>query len=96
VREIGIRLALGAQRGDIERLMMRPGFVLAGAGVGIGVVTAMIFARLMNAVLFAVTPTDAATYASVSLLLILVALAACYMPARRATKQDPLIALRSE
>ncbi len=96
VREIGIRLALGAQRADIERLMMRPGLVLAGAGVGIGVVTAMLFARLMSAVLFAVTPTDAATYATVSLLLILVALVACYMPARKATKQDPLIALRSE
>ena len=96
VREIGIRLALGAQRRDIERLMIRPGLVLAGSGVAIGLLAATLVARLMNAVLFAVTPTDAPTYAAVSLLLILVALVACYMPARRATKQDPLIALRSE
>ena len=96
VREIGIRMALGAQPGDIERLMVRPGLVLAGAGVGAGVVAAAFLARLMSAVLFAVTPTDAVTYASVSALLIAVALAACYVPARRATRQDPLIALRSE
>jgi putative ABC transport system permease protein len=96
VREIGIRLALGAQRRDILRLMVRPGLVLALAGVGAGVVIAVILARLMSAVLFAVTPTDAVTYASVSLLLILVTLAACYVPARRATKQDPLVALRTE
>jgi len=96
VREIGIRMALGAQRRDIERLMIRPGLVLAGAGVAAGVVAAMFLARLMGAVLFAVGPTDAMTYAVVSLMLALVALAACYVPARRATKQDPLIALRIE
>ena len=96
VREIGIRMALGAQRRDIERLMVRPGLALAAAGVAAGIVTAVFLARLMSAMLFAVAPTDAATYASVSLLLILVALAACYVPARRATKQDPLIALRTE
>jgi len=96
VREIGIRMALGAQRRDIERLMVRPGLVLAAAGVAAGAVSAAFLARLMSAVLFAVAPTDAMTYASVSLLLILVALAACYVPARRATKQDPLVALRTE
>jgi predicted permease len=96
VREIGIRMALGAQRRDIERLMVRPGLVLAAAGVAAGVVSAAFLARLMSAVLFAVAPTDAVTYASVSLLLVLVALAACYVPARRATRQDPLIALRIE
>jgi len=96
VREIGIRMALGAQRHDIERLMVRPGLVLAAAGVAAGIVTAVLLARLMSAMLFAVAPTDAVTYAAVSLLLILVALGACYVPARRATKRDPLIALRTE
>lgn len=94
VREIGIRMALGAQRRDIVRLIVRPGLVLAAAGVAAGVLSAAFLARLMRAVLFAVGPTDVVTYASVSLLLVLVALAACYVPARRATRQDPLIALR--
>jgi predicted permease len=96
VREIGIRMALGAQRRDILRLIMRPGLVLALAGVAGGILSAVVAARLMSAVLFAIAPTDALTYASVSVLLILVALAACYVPARRATKRDPLNALRTE
>jgi predicted permease len=96
VREIGIRMALGAQRRDIEQLIMRPGLVLAVVGVAAGILGATFFVPLMSAVLFGVTPTDAATYAVVSLLLIVVALAACYVPARRATKHDPLIALRTE
>ncbi|HEY7289759.1 MAG TPA: ABC transporter permease [Vicinamibacterales bacterium] len=96
VREIGIRMALGAQRRDIEGLMIRPGLVLAIAGVAIGVVGAVFLARLMTVVLFAVTPTDALTYATVSVLLVAVAMIACYVPARRAASQDPLIALRTE
>jgi putative ABC transport system permease protein len=96
VREIGIRMALGAQRRDIERLIVRPGLVLAVAGVAAGVATAALLARLMSAVLFAVASTDVMTYAAVSLLLIAVTLMACYVPARRATKQDPLTALRTE
>jgi predicted permease len=96
VREIGIRMALGAQRRDIERLIVGPGLVLAGAGVAAGILAATLLVPLMSAVLFAVTPTDAVTYAVVSLLLIVVALAACYVPARRATRHDPLIALRTE
>jgi putative ABC transport system permease protein len=96
VREIGIRMALGAQRRDIERLMVRPGLVLAACGVSAGIFTAAVLAHLMNAMLFAVAPTDLMTYASVSLLLILVALVASYVPARRATRRDPLIALRTE
>jgi predicted permease len=96
VREIGIRMALGAQRRDIERLIVVPGLLLAAAGVAAGIAAAAFLARLMRAVLFAVTPGDALTYASVSLLLTLVALAACYVPARRATRHDPLIALRAE
>jgi putative ABC transport system permease protein len=96
VREIGIRMALGAQRRDIERLMVRPGLILAACGVVAGIVSAALLARLMSAVLFAVTATDAITYAAVSVLLILIALAACYVPARRATRQDPLIVLRTD
>ena len=96
VREIGIRMALGAQRRDIERLIVRPGLRLAAGGVAAGIIGAVFLARLMSAVLFAVAPTDVVTYGSVSVLLILVALAACYMPARRATRRDPLAALRTE
>ena len=96
VREIGIRMALGAQRRDIERLIVSPGLALAGGGVAAGVISAVFLARLMGAVLFAVTPTDTVTYVAVSLILIVVALAACYVPARRATKRDPLVALRTE
>jgi predicted permease len=96
VREIGIRVALGAQRRDIERLILRPGLVLAVAGVAAGILTAVFLTRLLNAVLFAVGATDLVTYASVSVILVLVTLLACYIPARRATKQDPLVALRSE
>jgi len=96
VREIGIRMALGAQRRDIERLMIRPGLALGCGGVAAGIVFAAFLARLMRAVLFAVTDTDAVTYLSVSLLLIVVTLVACYVPARRATKRDPLVALRTE
>jgi len=96
VREIGIRMALGAQRRDIERLIVRPGVAIAAVGVAAGIVCAVFLARLMSTVLFAVAPTDAVTYGAVSLLLMGVALAACYLPARRATKHDPLIALRTE
>ena len=96
VREIGIRMALGAQRRDIERLIVRPGLVLAIAGVAAGVASAAVLARLMSTVLFAVAATDVVTYAAVSLLLIVVTLVACYVPARRATRQDPLTALRTE
>jgi predicted permease len=96
VREIGIRMALGAQRRDIMRLIVRPGLALAVAGVAAGLLGAVFLAQLMSAVLFAVAPTDLTTYGAVSMLLIVVALAACYVPARRATKQDPLIALRAD
>jgi putative ABC transport system permease protein len=96
VREIGIRMALGAQRRDIERLIVRPGLILGIVGIAAGMLSAALLARLMGAVLFAVAATDLMTYASVSLLLIVVTLIACYVPARRATKQDPLTALRTE
>jgi len=96
VREIGIRMALGAQRRDIERLIVRPGLALSVVGVAAGMIGAVFLTPMMSAVLFAVAPTDAATYAVVSLLLVLVAIVACYVPARRATKHDPLVALRTE
>jgi putative ABC transport system permease protein len=94
--EIGIRMALGAQVGNVMRLVMKSGLVIAIAGVAIGLAGAFALTRLMSSLLFAVEPTDKATFAGVSLCLLLIALAACYIPARRATKVDPLVALRYE
>jgi ABC-type antimicrobial peptide transport system permease subunit len=94
--EIGIRLALGAQTGDVLRLILRQGMLLTAVGVAIGLAGALVLTRLMTTLLFGVTPTDAVTFTVVSLALIAVALLACYIPARRATKVDPLVALRYE
>ena len=94
--EIGIRMALGAQVGNVMRLVMRNGLVIAMVGVAIGLAGAFALTRLMRTLLFAVEPTDKATFAGVSICLLLIALAACYLPARRATKVDPLQALRYE
>ena len=95
-REIGIRLALGAAPRDILRLMMGQGMKLTLIGVAIGFIGAIAVTRLMRSLLFAVTPTDLMTFSIASIVLIVVALLACYMPARRATKVDPLVALRYE
>ena len=95
-QEIGIRIALGARPADVLTLVVKGGMALALTGVGIGVVIAFGLTRLMEAVLFGVTATDALTYAIGSLVLVAVAVLACYVPARRATKVDPLVAMRSE
>jgi ABC-type antimicrobial peptide transport system permease subunit len=94
--EIGIRLALGAHPGHILALILSRGAKLTATGVGIGIATALLVARLMRGLLFGVTPIDPVTFASVAFLLIFVALAACYIPARRAMRVDPMVALRYE
>jgi putative ABC transport system permease protein len=95
-REIGVRLALGAQRRDVLALILRQGVALTLIGVGIGLAAAWAVTRLLNKLLYGVGPTDQLTFGSVALLLIVVALIACYLPARRATRVDPLVALRQE
>ena len=95
-REIGIRLALGARPRNVLYLIVRHGMKLTLVGVGIGIAAALAATRLMSGLLFAVTPTDAATFVAASSVLIIVALVACYVPARRATKVDPLVALHYE
>ena len=94
--EIGVRVALGAQKADILKLIVVPGILLAMCGIGIGSIAALALTRLMSGLLFRVSPTDPATFAGIAALLVMVAFAGCYFPARRAMKVDPLIALRYE
>ncbi len=94
--EIGIRLAVGAQAGDIFRMIIREGLTLSLTGLGLGLVGALWLGRAVSSLLFGVTATDPATFITVSLLLTAVAAAACYFPARRAMKVEPIAALRQE
>ncbi len=94
--EIGIRMALGAPPSRVRALVLSQGLRLTLVGLGIGLVTALAVTRSLARMLFGVTPTDVTTYASVALILLLVALAACYFPARRASRVSPLMALREE
>ena len=94
--EIGIRMALGAQPGDVLKLVVRQGIILAVIGIAIGLAGTLALTRLMASLLFGVSATDPLTLAGVALLLALIVLAACYLPARRATKVDPIVTLRYE
>jgi ABC-type antimicrobial peptide transport system permease subunit len=95
-REMGIRMALGAERGQILLLVLRQGFRLALAGLAVGMVLSLALTRFLKSRLYGVTATDALTFATVAAVLSAVALAACYIPARRASKIEATIALRCE
>ncbi|HEU4565103.1 MAG TPA: ABC transporter permease [Gemmatimonadaceae bacterium] len=95
-REIGIRMALGAGRAQVVRLILRQGLVTAAAGIGIGIAGALLLSRLTTSLLFGVSPVDPLTFTTVAAVIAVVAVAACLVPTRRATRVDPLLAIRAE
>jgi predicted permease len=95
-REVGIRMALGAQQRDVLRLVLRQGLTLAGLGIGVGLLGALAATQVLRSLLLGISPTDPATFIAVPMLLLAVTWLACWLPARRAARVDPLIALRSE
>jgi len=95
-REIGVRMALGGQRGDVLRMVLMQGLTLTAVGLGIGLLGSLALMRALSSQLYDVSPADPITMLAVSALLVVVALAACYHPARRAAKVDPMVALRCE
>ncbi|HYR89847.1 MAG TPA: FtsX-like permease family protein [Terriglobia bacterium] len=95
-REIGVRMALGARRSSVLALVLRQGLVLAGIGIVIGICGALAATDYLKSMLFGLTPLDPVTFAGVAVLFACISLLASYVPARRATKVDPLVALREE
>jgi putative ABC transport system permease protein len=95
-REVGIRMALGAQKRDVLQLILKKGLILVAWGAGFGVLGSYWLSRLVASQLYGVSPYDPATLVTAALMLLAVALVAAYIPARRATKVDPLVALRYE
>jgi putative ABC transport system permease protein len=95
-REIGIRMALGAEARSVLTLVIKQGMTLVAIGVASGIAASLAVTQMMKSLLFEVSPTDTTTFAAITLLLTAVALAACYLPARKATKVDPTVALRHE
>jgi putative ABC transport system permease protein len=95
-KEFGIRIALGAKPADVRSIVLGRGLLLAGIGVGIGLVGALGVTRFLRSLLFGVEPVDWLTFAGVAAVLGTAALVACYLPARRATRADPIVVLRAE
>jgi putative ABC transport system permease protein len=95
-REIGVRMAMGAEQADVSRMVLKQALTLTLGGVGIGLIGALGLTRLMASLLFGVSPMDPVTFGSVAVALSMVALLASYLPARKASQVDPVVALRAE